>query len=317
TCEQYKNQKVALAIGIFDGLHRGHQRIIKGLVAESEIRHVKSLVVTFHPHPRKVLNPRSKTLFLLSLDHRLKLIKEMGVDRVSVIRFTRKLSSMSPDDFIREVLIRRFNVKTLVVGRNFLFGHRHKGDFVFLKKMGRKYGFRVIGVKPVKLKNKNISSTRIRKTIESSDLKNAALMLARPVTVLGTVVRGRRVGRKLGFPTANINPHHEAIPQSGVYAVDVMLLNKKYRGILNIGTRPTFGKGAEPTIELHIFNFNKNIYGKDIEIIFNRKIRNEKRFSSIEALKRQIQKDISIVLSKRSASKDISNCPICSTHRLS
>jgi len=300
TCDYYKNKKVVAAIGIFDGVHKGHQKIIKKVIACSHFDHVKSLVITFHPHPRNVLNPRSKIPLLLSLGHRLRLIKEMGVDHVSVIKFTKKLSRMTSLDFVKRVLLHDFNIKTIIVGTNFLFGQGHKGDFAYLKKIGQRHDFNVIGVKPVKMKRVNISSTRIRKAVEKSDIRNAGRMLGRPVTILGTVVKGRKVGRRLGFPTANINPHHEAIPQSGVYAVDARLLNKKYQGILNIGTRPTFGKDAEPTIELHIFDFNKNIYGKDLQIIFNNKIRNEKRFSSIEALKRQIKKDISVAMVRRS-----------------
>ncbi|MBC8473543.1 MAG: hypothetical protein H8D54_01885, partial [Candidatus Omnitrophica bacterium] len=210
TCGYYKNKKVVAAIGIFDGAHRGHQKIIKKVIARSHLNHVKSLVITFHPHPRKVLNPRSKTPLLLSLEHRLRLIKEMGADYVSVIKFTKKLSKMTPLDFVKRVLLQDFNIKTIIVGTNFLFGQGHKGNFAYLKKMGQRYDFKVIGIEPIKMKGSNISSTRIRKTIESSDLKNASMMLGRPVTILGTVVKGRKVGRRLGFPTANINPHHEA-----------------------------------------------------------------------------------------------------------
>lgn len=285
-------KKIAATIGIFDGVHRGHRKIFRRLVKEAKKKNAKTLALTFYPHPRKILNHASNVPLLTSLEHRLKLIKDGGVDYVRVIKFTKSLSSLKPDRFIKDVLINRFNVKVLVVGKNFLFGHSKRGDFKLLKKMSGKYGFQLFGVKTAKIKNIPISSTKIRDAIEKGDLKLASLMLGRPVAVFGTVVKGRRVGRKLGFPTANIDPHHEAIPPSGVYAVDLKINKRFYSGILNIGFRPTFGRYIEPTIELHIFDFKKNIYRKDIEIIFKRKIRNEKKFLSAEALRKQIQKDI-------------------------
>ncbi len=287
----YKIKRSTATIGIFDGVHRGHQRILEKLVREARKLKTKSLVITFYPHPRKVLNPQSKVPLLISLEHRLKLMEEEGVDFFLVIKFTQPFARIKADDFIKEILVNKLGIKTLVVGENFLFGHRGKGNFSLLKGLSKKYGFRLLGVKPVKMKSKYVSSTRIRRAIEKGDLKNASLMLGRPVTVLGTIVKGRKFGRRLGFPTANINPHHEAIPPGGVYAVDVQLGEKNYKGILNIGTRPTFRKDKDPTIELHIFNFKKDIYKKDVEIIFKKKIRDERKFSSVEALRKQIHKD--------------------------
>lgn len=289
----HKIRKAAASIGIFDGVHRAHQKVLKKLVKEAAKQNTKSLVVTFYPHPRQVLNPGSKIPLLISLEHRLKLIDDMGVDFLLVVKFTKSLSHMKADDFIERVLMHKLDIKALVVGKNFLFGFKKEGDFLLLKRMSKKYGFRLYGIKPVKMKASYISSTRIRKEIEEGNLKNASLMMGRPVTVLGSVIKGRSVGRRIGFPTANINPHHEAIPPSGVYAVDVMVQKKLFKGVLNIGTRPTFGKDKESAIELHILNFKKDIYGKDVEIIFKRKIRDEKKFPSIEALRRQIEKDIS------------------------
>ncbi|MFC1624154.1 bifunctional riboflavin kinase/FAD synthetase [Candidatus Omnitrophota bacterium] len=288
----YKIPRVAASIGIFDGVHRGHQKILRRLVKEAKKKNLKSLVITFHPHPRKVLNPGSNIPFLTSLEHRSDLIKGLGVDLFLVIKFTKSLSRIKPDDFIRQVLIRRLNIKTLVVGENFLFGHKEKGDLRLLKRMAGECDFRLVHVGPLKIRKEYVSSTRIRHAIERGDLRQASSMLGRPVTVFGTVVKGRRLGRRLGFPTANINPHHEAIPPSGVYAVDVKMRKKNYKGILNIGMRPTFGKDNAETLELHILDFKNDIYGKDIEIIFKRKIRNERRFSSSDALRVQIRSDI-------------------------
>ena len=285
-------RNVTATIGIFDGVHRGHQKILKKLVKESKKQKRRSLVITFHPHPRKVLNPLAQTPFLISLKHRLRLIEEEGVNFCRVIKFTKSLSQMKPSEFIKNILIKKFNVKTIVVGKNFSFGYKEKGDVKFLKRMGKKYNFKVFSIDPVVSKKRFISSTRIRGEIEKGKLKDASFMLGRPVTVFGTVKKGRSIGKKIGFPTANIDPHHEAIPPSGVYAVNAKIHKALYKGVLNIGRRPTFTKDIEPTIELHILNFKKDIYGKDVEVIFKKKIRDEKRFSSILALQNQIHRDI-------------------------
>lgn len=289
----YRIGNSVVAIGVFDGVHRGHQKILKKAVEAASGSGLKSLVITFHPHPRQVLNPESKIPLLTSEEHKCNLIKKIGVDFLLDIKFTKRLAGICAEDFIKEILLRRLNIKALVVGENFLFGHKGRGDFKSLKTMSRKYGFKLFGVKPLKVRGIQVSSTKIRKAIERGDLRLASSMLGRPVSVLGTVVKGRRVGRKLGFPTANINPHHEAIPPSGVYAVDAAVLGKIYRAILNIGTRPTFNLKKEPVIELCILKFNRDIYGEDVEIIFKRKLRNERKFKSTEALKEQIKKDIS------------------------
>lgn len=283
---------VAAAIGVFDGVHRGHQKILKKAVSLASVTSMKTLVITFHPHPKRVLNPDSKIHFLTSAGHKLNLIKNIGVDFLLDLKFTRNLAEMRAEDFVKKILVNKLNIKALVVGKNFLFGRDGLGDFKLLKTMGEKYGFRVFGIKPLRIKGVQVSSTKIRAAIEKGNLRLASLMLGRPVSVLGTVVKGRRVGRRLGFPTANINPHHEAIPPGGVYAVDARVCGKKCAAILNIGTRPTFNLKREPSIELYIFKFNKNIYGKDAEVIFKYKIRDEIRFISPEELKNQIKKDI-------------------------
>jgi riboflavin kinase/FMN adenylyltransferase len=287
-----KVRNVAVTIGIFDSVHRGHQEIFKRLTKEARQHNIKSLVITFHPHPRKILNPQEKVPFITSLEHRLRLIGRLGVDFSFVMAFTKSLSKMNSADFIDEILVHSLHVNILVVGENFLFGNKNMGNFRSLKKASKIHGFKLVAVKAIKINGRIVSSTRIRCAIERGDLKNASLMLGRPVAILGTVVKGRRVGRKLGFPTANINPHHEAIPPSGVYAVDAKLENRSYRGLLNIGRRPTFGNNSEPTIELYILNFSHNIYNRDIEIIFKRKLRNERKFASISALQKQIKQDI-------------------------
>ncbi len=279
-------------IGVFDGVHVGHKKILKRLIVESSSRNVKSLAVTFYPHPKRVLVPGSKVPFLTSLGHRIDLIESSGVDYVLVVKFTKEFSAISADEFIKKILVHKLKVRKVVVGKDFVFGHGGEGNFSLLRDYGRRYGFKVIGVAPVKRNRVTVSSTRIRKSVEKGRLKEASSMLGRPVSVQGTVIKGRSVGRELGFPTANIDPHHEAIPPGGVYAVDVRMKKKTMRGVLNIGNRPTFGEHREPVIELHIIKFKKNIYGRNLEIIFRRKIRNEKKFKSPESLREQIRKDV-------------------------
>lgn len=292
-----KATDVIASIGVFDGVHLGHQKILNKLTSLAKKHCLKSMVITFHPHPQKVLNPHKGTPLLMSLQHRMKIIKEMGVDFCFVVKFTKKFAGLEAEEFVKKLRFysrHSFKLRGIVIGENFLFGRNSKGDKRILKNLGREYGFSLNVVQPLKIKNKIISSTRIRRLIEKGELSESRKLLGRPVTVLGTVVKGRRIGRELGFPTANINPHHESIPPSGVYKVAVKVNNNMHKGILNIGTRPTFTKDKEPTIELHIFDFKKDIYGKDVEIIFKRKIREEKKFSSIEEFKKQIASDITL-----------------------
>ncbi len=273
-----------VTIGIFDGVHKGHQVILKKVLEEAKRSRFKSVVITFNPHPVNVLKSSAQIPLLMSLEHRGRLIKKMGVNHFFVERFTKSFSKLSPEGFIKNILIDKLNLKALVTGENFLFGFKEKGDVKLLKKLSKLYNFKLYSIPPIKIEGDYVSSTRIRKAIEKGELKLASKLLGRPVTILGTVVKGKRLGRKIGFPTANIDPHHESIPPSGVYSVDVALDGKLYRGILNISTHKI--------IEVHVFNFNKDIYGRGMEVIFRKKIRDEKKFKSLEALKKQIQSDI-------------------------
>ena len=274
----------AVTIGIFDGVHKGHQKILQKVIYEARKNRLKSVVVTFDPHPVKVLSPGARIPLLMSLDHRIRLIKKMGVDYCLVKKFTKEFSKLGPEEFIKGLLVDKLNLKVLVTGENFLFGFKEKGCSKLLKKLSRIYNFKFYSIPPLKIKGEYVSSTRIRKLIEKGRLELAKKLLARPVAILGTVVKGKSLGRKLGFPTANIDPHHESIPPAGVYSVDAAMGKKIYRGVLNIS--------LHKIIEVHILDFNKNIYGKDIEVIFKQKIRNEKKFKSLEALQRQISLDI-------------------------
>lgn len=286
-------QGSVVSIGVFDGVHIGHKKIIADVVRTGRKLRSNSVVVTFNPHPLKVINPKYSIPSIISLHHRLQLIESLGVDAAIVLNFTRSVSHLTPECFIKNILINRLHAKEVIVGENFYFGRRAKADARILKDIGKNFGLRVKIVRSVKKNGKVVSSSAIRQLITKGDLRKASALLGRPVSVLGTVVAGSKFARVLGYPTANINPHHEVIPPFGVYAVKVRFAGKFYKGLLNIGTRPTFfsSRDEEPTIEVHIFGFNKRIYGKEIEVLFVRKLRDEKKFKSIAPLIRQIKKD--------------------------
>ena len=282
-----------VTMGVFDGVHCAHQKIIKTMVKKAKGKRLSTILITFDPHPANILKRSAKVPLLISLKHRLRLLNELGLDYVIVLRFTKRLSHMNARDFIKNTLS-KIHIDEIIVGRNFFFGRYKKGRFKDLKKFSAFYGYRVSTIDALKSSGRVISSTWIRNLILKGNLKKASSLLSRPVAVLGTVIKGHKRGRIIGYPTANINPHHEAIPPSGVYAVKIILYNRVYKGILNIGVKPTFKKSPgdrESTIEVHIFNFNKYIYGKDLEITFVKRIRREKKFKDMFHLKKRIRQD--------------------------
>lgn len=287
-------RKPVVTIGIFDGVHLGHKKILKQVVNEAKIIRGTSMVVTFNPHPKRVLDIIGAPPLLVSVKHRLNLIEKEGLDAAVVLDFDEAFARCDARKFVEKVLVEKIGVNSIILGANFKFGKDRKGDIGLLKSMGRRFGFSAEQAPLFKVNSRPVSSTRIRQLVMSGRLIEALRLLGRPCSTLGTVIKGSRRGRLLGYPTANMNPHHEAIPPSGVYAVYVMVNSKRYKGILNIGTRPTFDKtqnAKEPTIETHIFGFNNSIYGKDIEVIFIKKIREERKFSSKEELIKQIRID--------------------------
>ncbi|MFH1458326.1 MAG: bifunctional riboflavin kinase/FAD synthetase [Candidatus Omnitrophota bacterium] len=281
-----KYPKPVVALGVFDGVHLGHRKILKSAVRNARREHGTSIVFTFWPHPQKEGS-------LYSLEHRLKLISELGIDVCVIIRFNKKLARVSANDFIRNVLFKKLGASYIFVGRNFKFGKKAQGDGNTLQKASVEYHFKVRVFPVVRINGAPVSSTYIRTQIKKGNLKAAQRLLNRPVSILGTVVRGISLGRKFGIPTANIDPHHEVIPPKGVYAVKVNFRNKKFEGACYIGPKPAFLKHQTTTsIEVHILNFNRNIYGRTLEVQFIRKIRSPRKFSSPAALAAQIKKDI-------------------------
>ena len=282
-----------LTIGVFDGVHLGHRKIIRKVVEDAKKLKAKSVVLTFDPHPAKVLHPKERVPSLISLNHRIKLIGELGVDILVVLGFSQAMASIAPEDFIKEILIGKFGVKEICVGDNFYFGKGGSAGIGELERLGRLLGVKVNVIRSVKIGRNMVSSSLIRKLITSGELRKASKFLGRTVSVLGTVIGGARLARELGYPTANLNPHHEVIPPGGVYAVLVNFKDKFYKGVLNIGLRPTFyaPRDRESAIEVHIFDFKEKIYGRELEVFFIKKLRDETAFDDKDELVLQIKKD--------------------------
>jgi len=280
-----KYKKPVVVLGVFDGVHLGHRRILKAAVKMARRIRGTSIVITFWPHPE-----REESLY--SLEHRLRLISELGIDVSIVISFNQKFARTLAEDFIKNILVKKIGAQYVYVGKNFRFGRYARGDFKLLKKLSRSYNFKLKVFTVIKINRQTVSSTCIRRLIKKGELKSAEKLLTRPVSVLGTVVKGSSLARRLGFPTANINPHHEILPPQGVYTVKIIFRHQRLNGVCNIGTRPTFQNRGERNIEVYIFNFKQNIYGQYLEIQFMKKIRNEKKFGSPCFLVEQIKKDI-------------------------
>ncbi|MBF0504698.1 MAG: riboflavin biosynthesis protein RibF [Candidatus Omnitrophica bacterium] len=280
------------AIGIFDGVHRGHQYLIKQMLLAAHRLKAQPMVLTFFPHPVHVLVPNVKLGYLSSLADRFRLLGELGVRVCVVVRFNPSFARIQPQKFIKDILVKKLGVKAVFVGSDFRFGRDRTGDISLLQAMGSQYGYETHAVDELKGAGETISSTRIRKLLGEARLNEAARLLGREVTVSGTVIQGAMRGRTLGYPTANIAYEAQILPPKGVYVVRVLLGKKKYPAIANIGTRPSFDrKNTKVYLEVHILDFSRNIYGCCLEVEFFKKIRDEKSFTSPQDLVRQIQKD--------------------------
>ncbi|MDP8260626.1 MAG: riboflavin biosynthesis protein RibF [Candidatus Gygaella obscura] len=275
-----------VTFGIFDGLHKGHALILKKAVCRARRLKIKSVCITFWPSPKK-------SLLLYSLEHRLNLLEQFGLDICIVVNLSKHFSQLSIDDFVKNILLKRLNVREVVIGDNFRFGKKRSKKVEDLILYAEDYGFKVLAIKLAKYKHKNISSTRIRDYILKGELYQVKKMLGRKVSILGTVVHGRHIATAhLDLATANINPHHEVLPPDGVYQVSVNIEKKRLPGICYIGIRPTLNLKRR-VVEVHILNFKKNLYGKELYIAFGKKIRNDRKFKNLLELKRQIKADLS------------------------
>ncbi|HSV44095.1 MAG TPA: bifunctional riboflavin kinase/FAD synthetase [Candidatus Bathyarchaeia archaeon] len=284
--------KSVLAIGVFDGLHHGHRALIARTVARAKKIKGTSVVMTFDPHPMNVLHPQKKLPLIASLDYRLKLLQDMGVDVCLVARFTKRFAQMDPVRFIEHYMVRRMNAVEVVVGKDFRFGFRRRGDNDLLKRAGERYGFVVHAVSLLKSGDRQkVSSTHIRKLISDGDIYHAGQLLDRPVSIMGRVVVGDRRGRQLGYPTANLDSSVTGFAPRGVFCVRVYIGSKVYTGMANVGSRPSFKKEKSVSIEVHLFDVDENFYGKMMRVEFLKKIRRERIFVSRQAFIDQLHHD--------------------------
>ena len=282
-----------VTIGTFDGVHIGHQTILKRVVSEAKKSDGKSVLITFWPHPRFILNKDADKLKLLStFNEKVRMVADLGVDFILKIAFTPEFSNLSADEFVQQVLVDKVGTKKLFIGYDHHFGNNREGNIQFLHDHSSKYGFEVNEISKQEIDHIGISSTKIRNTLESGEIHLANSLLGRSYSISGKVIDGHKKGRTMGFPTANIEipEAYKLLPADGVYAIKAAVDESCYNGMLNIGYKPTVD-GTKRTIEAHLFNFDADIYGKEITVESVRSLRKEMKFSSLEELKDQLTKD--------------------------
>ena len=282
-----------IAIGTFDGIHLGHQRLLEFTIAKAKEKGAVAAALTFEPPPLKVLRPDVAPPRISTNQQRMDWFGAVGMEATVVLPFTKELAALEPGDFVSQILVRRLDVRAVVVGENFRFGHKHAGDVRLLRQLGMKYGFEVVVHEPVTLKGEVVSSTRIRKLVVEGDVRHAARLLGRAFALTGEVVSGTGRGRKFTFPTLNLKAEQELLPARGVYITRTVLDEEmsSHRSVTNVGIRPTFN-GSGLSVETHLLDYSGNFSPKRIEVRFWRKLRDEKKFSGAEELKEQIAKDI-------------------------
>ena len=286
-------RKVCVAIGVFDGVHLGHQQVIRQTLSDARQHEGVPVVITFDRHPNSVVAPDRVPPMLYSLPQKLRAIASLGVAHTLLIHFDRVFSEQTGEHFIRGLARELGQIHSVCVGSEFTFGHKRSGNVALLKQLGAELHFTVHGLAAVSLDGEAVSSTRIRETVRQGDLNAASQMLGREYSIAGNVIHGDQVGRKLGFPTANLDTTGLVLPPNGVYAVHVNVAGREHRGALNLGVRPTLAS-PEPRrqCEVHLLDFADDIYGTEIEVTFAAKLRDEQKFPSFEALKSQITADV-------------------------
>ncbi|HVG39368.1 MAG TPA: bifunctional riboflavin kinase/FAD synthetase [Pyrinomonadaceae bacterium] len=282
-----------LTLGVFDGLHLGHQLIIKTVVERARAANAVPTVITFDPHPRAVLHPESAPPLLQTFDQKLEAFGVLGVEQTIVVRFTREFAQVSAESFLRDVVRARLQAKEVYLGRGFAFGRNREGNIDFLREASERLGFAAAEVPEVRLRGQRISSSRIRQVLAAGHVGLARRMLGRPYGVEGSVAHGDERGRTLGFPTANLRPQNRVIPRHGVYVTATLIEGVWRQSVTNVGTRPTF-KNPEtgPTLETHVLNWSGDLYGDVVRVRFLYRLRDEKKFNSVDELKRQIDRDV-------------------------
>jgi riboflavin kinase/FMN adenylyltransferase len=281
-----------LALGNFDGLHRGHTKIIERVRRAAAERGATSLVLTFDPHPPRIVRPDKAPPLLMTLEQKLEALERAGIQGVAIVKFTLELSRWEPEAFVKAVLVDWLRVGEVWVGADFLFGRDRSGNFSVLRSLGAQYGFRVEKIDPVRYKDFVVSSTRVRRLVSEGRVDEAGALLGHHVFIDGMVVQGAGRGRELGVPTANLQTDNELIPPHGVYATAVTVDGVVYPGVTNVGLRPTFNDATRTTIEVHIMGFSGDLYGQRVRVAFIQRLRDERRFPDVDALKAQIDADL-------------------------
>ncbi|HEV3470619.1 MAG TPA: bifunctional riboflavin kinase/FAD synthetase [Pyrinomonadaceae bacterium] len=292
----YENAEIArptvLTLGVFDGLHLGHQLIIRRVVERARAAGCVPTVITFDPHPRAVLHPESAPPLLQTFDQKVEAFGVLGVEQAIVIRFTREFAAVRAEEFLRDVVRDRLQAREVYLGRGFAFGRGREGNIELLREVSGELGFAAFEVPEVRLRGRRISSSRVRELLSEGKVNLARRMLGRPYGVEGRVVRGAERGRRLGFPTANLQPRNRVIPRRGVYVTATLVGGAWRRSVTNVGLRPTFGSQSEPSVETFVINWGGDLYGDVVRVRFLHRLRDERRFASADELKRQIDADV-------------------------
>jgi riboflavin kinase / FMN adenylyltransferase len=281
-----------LALGNFDGLHRGHVKIIERIQRGAGERGGMSVVLTFDPHPPRIVRPDKAPPLLMTKAQKIDALARAGVQGVAVVRFTREMSQWDPDVFVRNVLVEWLRVAEVWVGADFLFGRDRSGNFTLLRALGAQYGFRVEKIDPIRYKDFVVSSTRIRRLVAEGRVDESAALLGHHYAIEGTVVEGQKRGREIGFPTANLATDNELVPPNGVYATAITIDAHVLPSVTNIGQRPTFGDNLATTIEAHVMGQSMDLYGRTVRLAFVQRLRDERKFPDLETLQEQISADV-------------------------
>jgi riboflavin kinase/FMN adenylyltransferase len=280
-----------LALGNFDGLHRGHRKILDRMRRVAEERGATSVIMTFDPHPPRVVRPDKAPPLLMTKAQKLEAIATAGVQGAAIVRFTPELSNWEPETFVRSVLVDWLRVAEVWVGANFLFGHDRSGNFSMLRVLGARYGFKAEKIDPVRYKDFVVSSTRIRRLVSEGRVDEAGALLGHHYFLDGTIVRGDQRGRTIGFPTANLCTDNELLPPHGAYATTARIAGIVHPSVTNIGTRPTVDTSGRTVVETHVFDFDRDLYGQTVRISFVQRLRDERAFASLDELREQIEAD--------------------------
>jgi riboflavin kinase/FMN adenylyltransferase len=288
------NQQSVVTIGSFDGVHLGHQSILQQIIDRAKSHNSRSVVMTFEPQPQEYFSAQTAPPRLMRLREKIEALLNFGIDLVVCMRFNEALRSLTAEQFINKILVDGVNTQHLIVGDDFRFGCDRKGDFQMLEVMGRQQGFSVQDTQTVQVQNQRVSSTLVRELLQRSDFKAVADLLGRSFTISGKVTYGQQLGRKLGFPTANLNLNRFRAPLAGVYAVWVKIqgMAGRFKGAANVGVRPTIGDKVKPILEVHFLDFDQQLYGQRIIVEFVHKIRDEQQFTSLDNLAESIGEDV-------------------------